>query len=109
MRDAYARFTGTATIPVWSGNTAGKVRLNRGGNRQINCALHMIAVIQARGIGPGKEYLDQAARPPARPRTEGLEARRAAASPAPSNRCPPHRRAARRRPPRPGAVAGGLT
>jgi transposase len=58
-KDAYARFTGTAPIPVWSGNTAGKVRLNRGGNRTANCALHMIAVTQARGVGPGRDYLDK--------------------------------------------------
>lgn len=32
-KDAYARFTGTAPIPVWSGSTSGKVRLNRSGNR----------------------------------------------------------------------------
>lgn len=32
-KDAYARFTGTAPIPVWSDNTTDKVRLNRGGNR----------------------------------------------------------------------------
>jgi transposase len=56
-KDAYARFTGTAPVPVWSGASAGKVRLNRGGNRAMNCALHMIAVTQARGIGPGKAYL----------------------------------------------------
>ncbi|MEJ2865354.1 IS110 family transposase [Actinomycetospora flava] len=58
-RDAYARFTGTAPIPVWSGRTDGKVRLNRGGNRTINTALHMIAVTQSRGIGPGRAYLDK--------------------------------------------------
>jgi hypothetical protein len=70
-KDAFARFTGTAPIPVWSGSTAGKVRLNRGGNRRMNCALHMIAVTQARGIGPGKDYLDKAlAR--GKTRTEGL-------------------------------------
>lgn len=57
-RDAYARFTGTAPVPVWSGNTAGKVRLNRGGNRALNSALHMIAVTQARGVGLGANYLD---------------------------------------------------
>jgi transposase len=57
-KDAYARFTGTAPIPVWSGNTV-RVRLNRGGNRWINCALHMIAVTQARGLGPGKTYLER--------------------------------------------------
>ena len=56
-RDAYARFTGTAPVPVWSGASKGKVRLNRGGNRAMNCALHMIAVTQARGVGPGATYL----------------------------------------------------
>jgi transposase len=56
-RHAYARFTGTAPIPVWSGNTV-RVRLNRGGNRTINTALHMIAVTQVRGVGPGKSYVD---------------------------------------------------
>lgn len=58
-KDAFARFTGTAPIPVWSGSTKGKVRLNRGGNRTLNTALHMIAVTQARGYGPGKAYLDK--------------------------------------------------
>jgi transposase len=58
-RAAFARFTGTAPIPVWSGDTRGKVRLNRGGNRRLNCALHMIVVTQARGIGPGKDYITQ--------------------------------------------------
>jgi len=58
-RDAYARFTGTAPIPVWSGNSD-RVRLNRGGNRTVNCALHMIAVTQARGVGDrGKAYVDK--------------------------------------------------
>ncbi|MGJ6970038.1 transposase [Streptosporangium sp. G11] len=55
---AFARFTGTAPIPVWSGSSS-RVRLNRGGNRRMNCALHMIAVTQIRGIGPGKTYLDK--------------------------------------------------
>lgn len=57
-KDANARFTGTAPVPVWPGSSAGKVRLNRGGNRSVNCALHMIAVTQARGVGPGRPYLD---------------------------------------------------
>jgi len=58
-KDAFARFTGTAPVPVWSGSSHGKVRLNRGGNRSMNWALHMIAVTQARGFGPGREYLDK--------------------------------------------------
>jgi hypothetical protein len=33
-----------APIPVWSGNTAARVRLNRGGNRQLDAALHRIVV-----------------------------------------------------------------
>jgi transposase len=57
-KDAYARFTGTAPIPVWSGDRRGKVRLNRGGNRTVNTALHMIAVTQIRGVGPGQAYVD---------------------------------------------------
>jgi transposase len=36
-----------------------RVRLNRGGNRAMNHALHMIAITQARGIGPGRGYLDK--------------------------------------------------
>ena len=42
---AFARWNGTAPIPVWSGNNA-RHRLTRGGNRQINAALHRIAVTQ---------------------------------------------------------------
>lgn len=53
---AFARWNGTAPIPVWSGST--NFRLNRGGNRQVNAALHRIAVTQARGVGAGRSYLD---------------------------------------------------
>ena len=57
-RAAYARFNGTAPVPVWSSNVE-RFRLNRGGNRQVNTALHMIAVTQLRGIGPGKAYVER--------------------------------------------------
>jgi transposase len=57
-RHAFARFNGTAPIPVWSGNSV-RVRLNRGGNRTVNWALHMIAVTQARGVGPGAAYVER--------------------------------------------------
>lgn len=54
---AFARHTGTAPIPVWSGNTAGRVRLNRSGNRQLNAALHRIAITQLRLTdSPGQRY-----------------------------------------------------
>lgn len=52
---AFARHNGTAPIPVWSGNPA-RHRLNRGGNRQLNAALHRIAVTQIRLDGPGRVY-----------------------------------------------------
>jgi transposase len=45
---AFARHAGVAPIPVWSGNTAGRVRMTRSGNRQLNAALHRIAVTQIR-------------------------------------------------------------
>jgi transposase len=51
-KDAFARFIGTAPVPVLSGSSAAEVRLNRGGDREATYALHMIAVPQARGIGP---------------------------------------------------------
>ncbi|WP_432190533.1 IS110 family transposase [Streptomyces sp. Tue6028] len=54
-KDAFARFNGTAPIPVWSSNTV-RVRLNRGGNRTINNALHMAAVTQVRQDGSGAAY-----------------------------------------------------
>ena len=53
---AFARHAGVAPIPVWSGNTAGRVRLTRSGNRQLNAALHRIAVTQIRLDGLGQAY-----------------------------------------------------
>lgn len=53
---AFARHAGIAPIPVWSGNTAGRVRLTRSGNRQLNAAVHRIAVTQIRMDGLGKIY-----------------------------------------------------
>src|SRR5262249_16725778 len=44
---AFAAMSGTAPIPASSGLTS-RHRLNRGGNRQLNRALHTIAVVQAR-------------------------------------------------------------
>jgi transposase len=57
-RGAYAMHNGTAPVPVWSGNTE-RHRLNRGGNRQLNCALHRIAITQIRGPGPARDYLER--------------------------------------------------
>jgi len=55
-RDAYAMFAGTAPIPVWTGNNQ-KFRLNRGGNRQTNAAIHRIAVTQLRIHPPAQQLI----------------------------------------------------
>jgi len=46
-KHAFARHNGTALMPVWSGNSD-RHRLSRAGNRQLNAALHRIALTQAR-------------------------------------------------------------
>lgn len=46
-KDAYARHNGTAPLPAWSGNQV-RHRLARTGNRQLNSAIHRIAVTQKR-------------------------------------------------------------
>ena len=53
---AFARHDGSAPIPVWSGNVT-RHRLSRGGNRQINAALHRIAIVQLRLGGEGAAYV----------------------------------------------------
>jgi transposase len=53
---AFARHAGVAPVPVWSGNTHGRVRMTRSGNRQLNAALHRIAVTQIRLDGLGQTY-----------------------------------------------------
>lgn len=53
---AFARHAGIAPIPVWSGSTNGRVRMTRSGNRQINTAIHRIAITQIRLDGLGKAY-----------------------------------------------------
>jgi transposase len=53
---AFARHNGTAPVPVWSANS-GRHRLSRTGNRQLNVALHRIAITQIRLEGRGRDYL----------------------------------------------------
>ena len=55
-RAAFAAHNGTAPIPVWSGNLV-RHRLNRSGNRQLNAALHRIAITQLRCPGLGQAYV----------------------------------------------------
>lgn len=61
--DAFAMLAGVAPIPASSGQT-NRMRLNRGGNRQINRALHGIALAQIRTYQPAKDFV-------ARKRAEG--------------------------------------
>ena len=53
---AFAAMSGTAPIPASSGQTS-RHRLNRGGNRQLNLALHTIALVQARTDPRAKAYM----------------------------------------------------
>lgn len=58
-----AMHAGIAPLPVWSGDRT-RFRLNRSGNRQLNAAIHRIAVTQIRVHDPAREFL-------ARKMTEG--------------------------------------
>ena len=62
-----ARAAGLAPIPVSSGKT-NRHRLDRGGNRQINAAIHRIAVTRARCHPETRDYI-------ARKRAEGKTTR----------------------------------
>jgi transposase len=64
-----ARAAGVAPIPASSGNTR-RQRLDQGGNRQINAALHRIIVTRARCHQPTRDYI-------ARRRGEGKSTREA--------------------------------
>jgi transposase len=54
----FARQAGTAPIPASSGNTQ-RHRLHRGGNRQLNKALHIIAIVRARVDPETRAYLER--------------------------------------------------
>jgi transposase len=54
-KDHYAAYNGTAPIEASSGNRR-RHRLTRRGNRQLNYALHVMAVVQIAHHGPGFGY-----------------------------------------------------
>ncbi len=64
-----ARAAGVAPIPASSGNSQRR-RLDRGGNRQINAALHRVIVTRARCHAQTRDYI-------ARRRSEGKSTREA--------------------------------
>jgi transposase len=80
-----ARAAGVAPIPASSGNTH-RHRLDRGGNRQINAALHRVIVTRARCHPPTRDYIE-------RRRSEGKSTREATrclkALPRPPRLAPP--------------------
>jgi transposase len=53
-----ARMNGTAPIPASSGQTQ-RHRLDRGGNRRLNHALHMMALTQARMDPRARAYVER--------------------------------------------------
>jgi transposase len=53
-----ARHAGVAPLEASSGRKR-RHRLDRGGNRQLNCALHRIAVTQGRVYPPARAYLER--------------------------------------------------
>ena len=57
-RGHFASWTGTAPIDASSGDHV-RHRLSRGGNRQINQVLHIMAVVQLRNPTEGRAYFDR--------------------------------------------------
>jgi transposase len=55
-KDAFARHNGTAPLPAWTGNRE-RHRLSRTGNRQLNAAIHRIAITQLRWNPDAAAYL----------------------------------------------------
>jgi transposase len=53
-----ARHAGVAPLDASSGKQQ-RHRLDRGGNRQLNCALHRIAITQGRVHAPARDYLER--------------------------------------------------
>jgi transposase len=53
-----ARHAGVAPLEASSGKHQ-RHRLDRGGNRQLNCALHRIAITQGRVHPPARAYLER--------------------------------------------------
>lgn len=57
-KDAYARHNGTAPNPVWSSNRPDH-RLSRTGNRQLNAAIHRVAITQIRCHPDAQDFINR--------------------------------------------------
>ncbi|MCH7670436.1 MAG: IS110 family transposase [Acidobacteria bacterium] len=56
---AFAKMCGVCPIPTGSGKTAGRHRLNRGGNRQANAALYRVVIVRMRWHPPTIAYVQR--------------------------------------------------
>jgi transposase len=56
---SWAHLCGVAPIPASSGKTAGRYRLNRGGDRQANSALWRIVIVRLRSHPATRAYADR--------------------------------------------------
>lgn len=65
---AFAKLCGVSPKPASSGRTSGRHRLNRGGDRQANSALYIVAIVRLRHHQPTRDYV-------ARRTAEGLSKR----------------------------------
>jgi transposase len=54
---ALAKLCGVCPIPASSGQTSGRLRLNRGGNRQANAALYRVVIVRMRWHSPTIAYV----------------------------------------------------
>ena len=66
-----ARAAGLAPIPASTGNS-NRHRLDRGGNRQVNAAIHRVAVTRARCHAESRAYVDRKSRKANPPRGDPL-------------------------------------
>jgi transposase len=65
---AFAKLCGVSPKPASSGQKSGRHRLNRGGDRQANSALYIVAIVRLRHHQPTRDYV-------ARRTAEGLSKR----------------------------------
>jgi len=56
---AFAMLAGVAPIPATSGKTSNRHRLNRYGDRRLNCAIHTIALTRQRCHQPSRDYTER--------------------------------------------------
>jgi len=54
---SWAHLCGVTPVPAGSGKTSGRVRLNRGGNRQANAALHRIVLVRMASDAETRNYV----------------------------------------------------